>query len=177
MPGSFEAKLHAYRRTQDGAVISFVVHPDEIQSVSDLSMAPFGTRLMIGWAQIGDDEKEVETPATTPGGYTIAAQERPEDCVVTVAPRERKPFSSLPLSQQAALRCSDERFQDYMQHYFWNTLTDNNEEYTTQLVRDYCRVGSRSELNTDQDAAAQWRKLEANYQSWLTDQQYAGSQR
>lgn len=53
-----EVKLHALRRTQDGTVVSFLVHPNDTPQC--LALDPLGTRYMLAVAQIGDDER----PAT-----------------------------------------------------------------------------------------------------------------
>src|SRR3990167_6715521 len=56
-----EAKKHAYRQTQDGVVVSFVLHPQEVPA--GLATAPLGTRYMLALAEIGNDEQPIERPA------------------------------------------------------------------------------------------------------------------
>lgn len=55
MQGNFEGKKHAIRQTQDGWVVSFVVHPNDM--TPEFAASPLGTRLMIGYAEIGEDEE------------------------------------------------------------------------------------------------------------------------
>lgn len=55
MQGNFEGKKHAIRQTQDGWVVSFVVHPNDM--TPEFAASPLGTRLMIGYAEIGEDEQ------------------------------------------------------------------------------------------------------------------------
>jgi len=50
-----EAKKHAYRQTQDGVVVSFVLHPNEVPE--GLATAALGTRYMLAVVEIGDDEQ------------------------------------------------------------------------------------------------------------------------
>lgn len=49
-----ECKKHAYRQTQDGVVISFVVHPNDI--TPELASAALGTRYMIVVVELNDNE-------------------------------------------------------------------------------------------------------------------------
>lgn len=55
-----EVKKHAYRQTQDGIVISFVMHPNDVSP--ELATAPLGTRYMAALVEIGDDEQPVIKP-------------------------------------------------------------------------------------------------------------------
>ena len=84
-----EAKKHGYRQTQDGIVVSFVLHPNEVPD--DLVLAALGTRYMLVFTRIGDDEEpqvpEVKRPA--------------------------RAFASLPRSQQAGILCGDETFRRF----------------------------------------------------------------
>ena len=41
------------------------------------------------------------------------------------------------------------------------------------VIRGVCGIQSRSELSTNHDAANLWRKLDAEYESWLVSQKYA----
>lgn len=89
--------------------------------------------------------------------------------------KPHRPFNSLPLSQQAGIRCNDKQFQEYMCHEFWNTqVSEADEPYTTHLVKEHLGISSRAELETNDIAAAKWRKLEGDYQAYVTDIMYAG---
>ena len=50
MTTNFEAKLLGFRRTQDGVVVSYVVHPSDVSA--ELAIAPLGTRYMVAVAEI-----------------------------------------------------------------------------------------------------------------------------
>jgi hypothetical protein len=151
----FEAKKHAYRQTQDGVVISFVVHPDDMSAA--LATAPLGSRYMVAFAEIGDDEKP---KAIAP----------PPD-----AKEPKRQFSELSLPQQCGIRCQDAQFQRFMVNAYSRAQLDYTAENATELVRFVCGVKSRTELSANHEAANKWRKLESDYQSWLTSQQYAES--
>lgn len=82
---------------------------------------------------------------------------------------DRRPFASLPLSQQAALRCDDVRFQKY--------IGAANKAEAGDYVRAHCHVSSRADLDSQSGryemSRATWVKLETSFQEHLTDQQYA----
>lgn len=71
------------------------------------------------------------------------------------APKERKPFTSLPPSQQAAMRCNEPDFQRF--------LGALNSEDAAALVREHCAVTSRADLNTNWKAAERWKAIDADY--------------
>jgi hypothetical protein len=50
-----EAKLYAFRKTREGTVVSFVIHPQEIPD--GLATADIGARIMLAMVEIGDDER------------------------------------------------------------------------------------------------------------------------
>lgn len=149
-PGHFEAKKHAYRQTQDGVVVSFVVHPHELDA--GFAVAPLGTRYMVAFAQIGDDEQPV-------------AEKKPEQ-------KERLKFDEMPLSQQCALVCRDLGFQAWLQKKHqgdFNALVQKNhgvvnvEAWAANIIRATCVVASRSELDTDPKAAALWATVHTRF--------------
>lgn len=97
---------------------------------------------------------------------------QPEAPTVTLTKsKEHRPFNSLPLSQQAGIRCSDAKFSDFMIETHLPFMAMG----VTEAVRVVCGIVSRSELDTNDIAAAKWRKLEADYQAYLTDLMFAGS--
>lgn len=182
--GSYEAKLHAFRRTQDGVVISYVVHPDDVSTA--MATAPLGTRYMIGFAIIGDTEQKTgEATAYDPvqvgneGANVVASHDLAiAGGVKLSAPatniKDRRPFASLPLSQQAAIRCGDKQFQGYIIDRFsgpipYRPTADN----AAILVREHCGVSSRSDIKADTPAGTFWEDLEDAYQAYLTSQRYA----
>lgn len=79
---------------------------------------------------------------------------------------DRKSFASLPLTQQAGIRCADILFQEF--------LKVETESAAADYVRLYCGVASRSVLPA---FPARWHDLEAKYQSWLTDRKFAEARR
>lgn len=181
MAGHFEAKKHAYRQTQDGIVVSFVIHPNDVDA--KFATASLGTRYMIGFAEIGDDDAPAAEPSPqAAGGHARAAALTPEvrSEIATKAAntrwdatKERKPFVSLPLSQQAAIRTGDKDFQAFLET---ETPIHDQESYA-DAVRAICGVESRADIKPGTPAAIAWMTLDARYQSWRTTRQYAESAR
>lgn len=152
----FEAKLHALRRARDGVVVSFVVHPDDVtDAFSRLAVSPLGQRYMIAYSAIGDDEWPV-----------IKASDVPSDD--TAHHKSRRKLEDLPLSQQIAIRCQDILFQQYVSDEYGRTDV-------VEWVRNVCGVKSRSEIKPGTPAAKEWHTIHSDFQTWLTDRQYAGS--
>src|SRR6185437_4140736 len=79
--------------------------------------------------------------------------------------KERRNFSDLPLPQQAALRCGDMEFREFLREEFDSSVNDERDAATT--VRLICGVGSRAELGiTDSPAERGWQELDAQFQQW-----------
>lgn len=149
--GHFEAKKHGYRQTQEGIVVSFVVHPDEMsnEGFKLFALAALGTQYMVGFAQILAD------------GKPASAGDPPS---ATEAGEARTPFGQLKLAQQAGMRCNDRQFQIYL-----NAL---NPESAKQAVYIRCGVNSRADIVPGSAAAGAWLLLEQQFQDWLTSQRY-----
>ena len=132
-----EAKKHGYRQTADGIVVSFVLHPNEVPD--DLALAALGTRYMLAFTRIGDDE-EPQVPEV----------KRP--------PRD---FHTLPRSQQAGILCGDETFQRWVtgRNGFTTDL-----DGARQFVIDRCKVNSRRELDVSHDAGVLWNALRLQFE-------------
>lgn len=79
-----------------------------------------------------------------------AIQESPE------MKKTGKRFDELPLSSQCAIRCTDHDFIKWLGHH--------DAANTTAFIRMELGIDSRSELNTNEDAAKKWRDIDANYE-------------
>lgn len=89
-------------------------------------------------------------------------------CAPTPAPpieKECKPFSSLPPAQQAALRCNEPTFRQFLARDC-DAISVFDLDTAADEVRAICEVSSRSELNTNDAAAARWRNLDDEYFRW-----------
>lgn len=81
---------------------------------------------------------------------------------LTARPEERKP---LKLSNRAALLCYDPSFIEWLGARNKAVHVRNNAE-AAEFVRLYCGVESRSELDSNDEAAEKFRKLDAEYDHW-----------
>jgi hypothetical protein len=86
------------------------------------------------------------------------------------APKERRPFKSLPLSQQAAIRCQDEEFRRFLvEREGGSDMVVTDAESTAATVRDICGVASRSEIREQNVSGALWRELDSAFLDWKHD--------
>ena len=136
-----EAKKHGYRQTQDGIVVSFVLHPNEVPD--DLALAALGTRYMLVFTRIGDDEEPQAPEVKRPG----------------------RPFASLARSQQAGILCNDETFQKWVgrqggQSFFY----PENSSGARQFVLAECEISSRRELDVSDEAGERWDALRGAFE-------------
>lgn len=170
MTYNFEAKLHGFRRTQDGVVISYVCHPDDVSA--EMAVASLGTRYMVAASEIGEDEKPKDLARI--GVEYRQSPEQPAKPNADRAKPQVRVFSELPMSQQAALRCNDLEFQ------LFASLQPGAAEKgdIVSFVRSYCGIRSRSELDLQQEDGSSperrlWEGLETKFQAWRTDRQFA----
>jgi hypothetical protein len=144
---SFEGKLHAFRRTQEGVVVSYVVHPSDVSAA--MATASLGTRYMIAFAEVGDDGKPVTAPS--PANDVVKSD-------------NKKTWDELAPSAQAGIRCGEPQF--------WEFADVKDADGAARFVRGFCRVASRSEIAPGTEAARLWMHLERDYQAYLTSSKY-----
>lgn len=107
-----EAKKHGYRQTQDGVVVSFVLHPQEVPDA--LAVAPLGTRYILAMVEIGDDEK----PKPPAAKETAAEpQPTPNPNVPAGAKRPKSWHEMLP-AQQCGILCSEPSFLFFLRQEY-----------------------------------------------------------
>ena len=71
---------------------------------------------------------------------------------------EHKNWHNLTLSAQAAIRCDDP--------LFWQFLVVNNHEQAVEKVRWACEVKSRAELDRDVNAGSKWEEMDEQFIEW-----------
>lgn len=81
------------------------------------------------------------------------------------APKERRSFASLPMAQQAAMRCGEVRFQRFMRA--------EDADGAARAVRSACKVESRKEFDTVAEAGNAWRRLDAEFEAWARGMEQA----
>lgn len=95
-----------------------------------------------------------------------------DDVQESTEPDARRKWEELPPTQQAGIRCGERMFVGYITDRMGRHGID-----PAEWIRASCNVDSRSELNTNADAAEIWANIERNYQAWLTTQKYEGARR
>ncbi len=131
-----EAKKHAYRQTQDGIVVSFVLHPNEVPD--DLALAALGTRYMLALSRIGDDEEPQEP------------EQKPK------RPVER--WESMSPVKQAAILCNDDQFQD------WSAPGQPSFDGARNYILHECGITSRKHLTAEGPRHA-WAAMVAKFRA------------
>lgn len=86
--------------------------------------------------------------------------------------KERRPFSSLPLSQQAALRCNDKNFWMFINEWAGGNKGIESSDGLASFVRSWCGVKSRADIKAGVDSGYKWERLNASYDAWLRERAY-----
>lgn len=143
-----QAKKDAMRQVQDGTWrIGFTVLPEDVPI--ELMTAPMGTIYNIAIVNAEDEAHEAV--------YEEVKFEKP-----------KRNFEDLPPSNQAALLCERADFQFFLIGY--NTLS--GAEIAADEIRHRCGVKSRSELDKNPVALAEFRKIQSEFSAWQIEQQY-----
>lgn len=159
-----EAKLHAFRKTQDGVVVSFVVSP--IDMPPQLALDPLGTRYMLGVCAIGDDEMPVPPDSSAghfPPGAPVAAPPAGEP----YAAKER--YAAMSLSEQARVRSAllprDEQFRAWVAHVGRPIVGEiASEQEAIEHIRDTCcNGGSRALITEDPECYDKFLAMETEF--------------
>lgn len=83
-------------------------------------------------------------------------------------PKERRRFDTLPLPQQAAMRCNEPAFRRFLAEQ--NGITADevmNSDMAASLVRIACGVETRADIRDEHPSGLRWRALEAEYSVWM----------
>lgn len=134
--GKMEVKKDGLRQTQDGLwKLTLTVHPDDFPQ--GMAMAPMGTRYMVGYAEIGDDDQPAMEPAK------VVKEDDPGKQAV----------------KRAVMLCKNPEFQGWV----CNGLCLPTEEDAARLLRDNCGLQSRSELATNVEARRKFEAIETSF--------------
>jgi hypothetical protein len=147
----------AYRQSKDGFVVSFVIHPQD--NHQELANADIGSQWQLTLVELdehGNAESEV-VPNEQSSTDTRPAPTRPQPTQARAA----RPFTSLPLPQQAALLCQDPIFRAFLNEEAPDNIgTVDTIVDTATALRKICGVASRRDLNPENDGGQtfmQWR--------------------
>ena len=160
-----EAKKHALRQTQDGIVVAFVLHPNDVPPA--LQLAPLGTRYMLAFVEVGDDETPVErkeakqkvalpAQAPAPGPPSVRAQR---------VPRE---WHELAPAMQAGIRCNEPAFVKFLQEKGDDAAASiQTTDQAAEWVRTKCGVKTRADILPNTPGAAIWHSIDSHFQAWM----------
>lgn len=166
-----EAKLHAIRKTQDGVVVSFTLHPQDLPSA--LMLAPLGTRYVLAFAAIGDDEQPV-TPANTVANATEVlspgiSPARNPDKSSAAKTRYREADEMEQAVARSAILAKDPMFQRWLVDTKRERGPSDgrliDEEQAADYIRWYCDVSSRKFIAADEKAFERFLEIESSFQS------------
>ena len=160
---SCEAKLHAFRKTQDGVVVSFVLHPQEVPAA--IQLAPLGSRYLLAFVELGDDEKPKEVmpnirPSQNDGRNSRNETSPSPELADTSHARAKKAWGDMPYAQQAGILCDDPKFVRFVFERGGPGLQP------ADYVRKFCDVQSRSEIRSGTKAEQRWNLLVSAYRAW-----------
>lgn len=79
------------------------------------------------------------------------------------APKERRRFADLPMSQQSALRCDDVQFRTFLRAHNFVVATSDE---AAEAVRNLIGVASRADILPETPAGRGWIELERKFAEW-----------
>jgi hypothetical protein len=145
---SSEVKLHALRRSKEGVVVSLVLHPQSVPE--QILTAELGTRFMLAWVQIGDDEQPVEPAKVTQ--FPDRSRQAREHYQQSDAMEQAR--------TRAALLAKDERFRRWAFPFQGDAKTERD---VAAFIREQCGIESRRQIATDEQAYRKFIALEIEY--------------
>ena len=136
MSNPLEVKKHAYRQTQDGIVLSLVLHPNDVPSA--LAIAPLGTRYAMALVEITDEKPLDQSEEKTEGEKAV---------------------------QQAGILCREVRFVTWLMGSRWADPHGTAIPAKAHIHRA-CEVLSCAEFATNPEALARWKQLAGEYMDY-----------
>lgn len=100
---------------------------------------------------------------TEPVPVALARMEMGAEAEPAKPERPRQKWESLPLSQQAAMRCGEVPFQRFLRE----RRAVSAEMPPAEAVRLICGVTSRGDIGKTEHSGKAWRDLDGEYQYWL----------
>lgn len=95
----------------------------------------------------------------------------PAEPVAALAAPEPKRWADMRPAQQAAIRCNEPEFRRFLctrvsQAPGFGLPQNPTDLETAEFVRAICGVSSRAMLNTNEEAAERWNRLENEFWAW-----------
>jgi hypothetical protein len=149
----FAGKLNAFSRGPRGFFVKLEIGADD--DWEDLAKSPLG--MTFGVVMVPIDPETGRVPEASPGADSPPrspdAGQQPGE-----AGKPRVPWSQMPRSQRAGIRCSDLKFQLWLSKRFPNAEGD-----AAEVLRAACGVKSRADLNESPEAGDRFDRLDAQF--------------
>lgn len=150
-PAAISGDFATYKHIQGRKVLQLVIEvPAEMASAvfAALGTPGAGEGIPVALARLGLD---------------LAKREQPK-------PEEHRPFTKIPYSQQAAMRCANRDFETFLYQRQGPDgvlqIEGDIRDPVAGHVRHLCGVRSRSEIVKGTPAGDRWAALEAEFYAW-----------
>lgn len=157
IPIELEARLVGLskqrRKDGDWIEVKFHIHPDEQPHA--LFILPLGTDCTLSIKGVPESAEEAPQTQTSPEAPDVPGK------LKTV--KEHRNWDDVSPREQACIRCNEPEFGKWLIDY----LQVPPDSGIAPLVREYCRVASRANLNSNPAAARNWADLDEEYQDFI----------
>lgn len=178
-----EAMLLRWSETPKGRTVTLLLDPHEGEQhpFKSLKCGENGQRMQIAAVLVGDDDKPVppsnnstarratENGSDSPGASGTASQPHADKAEGQDKPRT--PFRDMKRSAQAALKCQDEAFQEFvllplirLGHPYPFPKMDSDTENADAAIKYMLGITSKRELDTDEAAGKRWLALLTDFE-------------
>lgn len=155
-----EAKKHAYRQTQDGVVVSFVLHPQEVPE--GLAIAPLGQRYQLAMVALNDDD----TPREEVVQHGANPRNNAQPASVPEPVRAPQHWDNMTPAAQSGMLCHEMSFQKFIKELGYPC---SGNESARSFVIKHCRVKSRADIVRGDKSNDYWMDLVAKYRAWMRE--------
>lgn len=150
-----EVKKHALRQTQDGIVVAFVVHPNDVPPA--LQLAPLGTRYMLALVEIGEDEQ----PKAVAHDRKVTKEPAPDRDAPARAPRK---WGAVPYPEQAGIRLGEPAFVKFVGEHYGYVV--RNADDANNVIKELCHVDSKRDIKPGSFAGDTWAGIDSAFCAW-----------
>ena len=158
MTHNFEAKKNGMIQTQDGIwKLSLTILPEDMPM--ELLQAPMGTPYGLAMVKIDYDNPTVKENLTVQNNNELSINERSEGDKLRV---------------RAVMLCKDKVFKLFIQnsHHLLDIASEDDCRYHTC---GYCKIKSRSELTTNEEAQKLFKQLHNKFTDWKFEQNHSSN--
>lgn len=163
------AKLCAFRKTRDGVVASFVIHPNEVPE--KLQTDPIGTSYVMVLVEVDDATGQPKEVMPNEQSQHKRPDTSPRPLPDKPAGGAKKGWDDMSPAQQAGILCNDPAFRKFMTE---GTNYADDMPTVKELVCIYCDVTSRREILPSTHAEEQWDDIVDRYRTWQHEPEVVG---